>query len=192
MNRWMVTALCGAMAIGCGASNDGGVNTPVDSGVSGGTDVGTMTDRGTTATTDRGTTPTTDRGATTDRGSTTPDSGTPSQFGICGEALNTALCTCGMDANCQQTALNAAFMRSSTCQTCYTNGISACCPDEVMAIQTCATDNGCMDQACLQARCATQFTAANTCLMTAQQSNATCQTAFRRCFGPAFPMIACE
>lgn len=185
MNRWMVMALCGAMAVGCGATNDGGLNVVVDSGVTGGSDVGTSTDRGTTATTDRGT-------ATTDRGTTTRDSGTPSQFGTCGEALNTALCTCGMDAACQQTALAAAFMRSQTCQTCYTSGISACCPDEVAAVQACAQTNGCMDQACLTSMCRTQLAAADACLTSAQQSNPTCQMAFRRCFGPAFPMIACE
>jgi hypothetical protein len=189
MNRWIVAALCSAVIAGCGASNNDGMIVTADSGTAGGADTGTSVDTG--SSTDRGSA-TTDRGsATTDRGSTTTDSGTASAFGACGESLHTALCTCGNNAMCQQTALQNAVQRSSTCQSCYQSALAGCCPAEIMAIQTCAQDNGCMDQACLSAMCATQLRAADTCLQTAQMSNATCQGFFRRCLGDEFPMLTC-
>ena len=102
MNRWMVAALCGAVMVGCGASGTDGMVVATDSGTGGGADTGVRADAGTA--TDRGAT--TDRGTATDRG--TPDAG-PGEFGICGESLHTALCTCGMNATCQQNALNTAI-----------------------------------------------------------------------------------
>lgn len=181
MNRWIVAALCSSLVVGCGASND----TPIvaaDSGTGGAADTGSAVDTGTS--TDRGS-------ATTDRGSATTDTGSASQFGTCGESLHTALCTCGNNAMCQQTALQNALQRSSTCASCYQTALAGCCPTEIMATQTCAQDNGCMDQACLQAMCATQLRAADACLQTAQMSNATCQGFFRRCLGEDFPALQC-
>lgn len=192
MNRWMVMALCGAMAVGCGATNEGGVNPPVDSGVSGGSDTGTsgMTDRGTAAT-DQGTA-TTDRGTTTtDRGTTTRDTGVSSEFGACGQSLREALCACGNDATCQQTAQMNAINRAGACQTCYTNAQTACCPDEYQAILTCAMAMGCADSACAQRMCPTQVSTFLTCFMNGAQGVPACQAEVRRCFGADFPMLTC-
>ena len=181
MNRWIVAALCSSLVVGCGASN-GTPTVVADSGMGGGADTGSPVDTG--ASTDRGS-------ATTDRGSATTDTGAASQFGTCGESLHTALCTCGNNAMCQQTALQNAVQRSTACASCYQTALAGCCPDEIMATQTCATENSCMDQACLQAMCSTQLRAADACLQTAQMSNATCQGFFRRCLGEDFPALQC-
>ncbi|MDB4932899.1 MAG: hypothetical protein JWM10_5383 [Myxococcaceae bacterium] len=185
MNRWMVAALCGAVMVGCGASGTDPMIVATDSGTGGGTDTGARADAG--VVTDRGMA-VTDRGAATDRG--TPDAG-PGEFGVCGQSLHMALCTCGMNASCQQNALNTALMGNATCATCYQTALGGCCPDEIQAIQTCAQDMGCMDQACLTAMCGTQLRAADTCLQSAQMNNATCQMYFQRCLGESFPQLAC-
>ena len=190
MNRWMVLALCGAVVVGCGASNNDGLVVAADSGTTGGTDSGAAVDSG--VSTDRGST-TTDRGTTTtDRGAATADTGTPSAFGTCGMSTHAALCMCGNDMTCQQTALQTALNGNTACRNCYAAGIVGCCPTENDAIQTCAQAAGCTDQACAQRMCATQFNALQTCFQNGLMSNTTCQGLLQQCFGAEFPALACN
>jgi hypothetical protein len=190
MNRWIVAALCSAVIAGCGASNNDGMIVAADSGTASGADTGASVDTG--SSTDRGSA-TTDRGsATTDRGSATTDTGMASEFGRCGMATHTALCMCGNDQMCQQTALQNALGSNTACRTCYAAGITGCCPAENDAIQTCAQAAGCMDQACAQRMCAMQFNALQTCFNNGLMSNTMCQGLLQQCFGAEFPALACN
>jgi hypothetical protein len=180
MNRWMAAAFCGAVMMGCGASDPQIVATDV--GTTSGADTGAPADAGTA--TDRGT-------ATTDRGTATADTGTASEFGACGQSLHDALCMCGSDMTCQQTAQMNAIGRAGACQTCYGNAQVGCCPDQYQAVLTCAQDMGCSDQACAQRMCPTQVQAFLTCFTNGAQSVPACQRQVRMCFGEAFPMVAC-
>ena len=193
MNRWIAAAVCGAVLAGCGASG-GNTQIIVDDAGTTPTDTGSTTvDTGSTAR-DTGTTTSTDRGTTTatDRGTTTSTDAGGGSYGICGQSFHAAICACGQtDQACQTTALQNALM-NSTCATCYQQGITGCCPTQVMAVQTCAQAAGCMDAACAQRMCATQYTALQTCYQNGVQNDATCQGYVQRCFGPTFPQVDCS
>lgn len=170
MIRWTVLALCGAVAIGCGASNNGGAVVVADSGTTGGADTGASVDTGARADTGAAS----DRGsATTDRGSATTDRGTTTggNFGMCNAAAP-AVCRCTMT---NQTCINAALSADMTCAQCLVQNQADCCPTEAMALQTClqGANGTCMgDGACLQRACMTQVTAMQTCQTNRLQNEA--------------------
>ena len=184
MNQSMVLALCGAMVIGCGASNNDETPAP-DSGTTGGTDVVAVVDSG--ISTDRGVAAT-DRGVATERGAATDRGTTPAgNFGMCAAAVP-AFCMCAMT---DDACFNRAVSSDMTCVQCLVQNQADCCPTEAMAVQTCVMGaNGtCMnDQGCLRRACMTQLTALQTCQNTrlereSMAGSGACLAGYLACLG---------
>jgi hypothetical protein len=89
-----------------------------------------------------------------------------------------------MDATCQTNAVN----RNMACAQCVGQAQITCCPMQGMRLQMCIQDNMCADQACVTTNCMARVNELQTCFMTAQQSNMTCQGALAGCFGE-FPIM---
>lgn len=186
MNKYMTAlAVLLVASAACSSSNNTGggftddapaADTPSGGG-DGGADSSTTPPRDAAADRPAGNDAAADRPAT-------PDTGTGTGGGTCGAATVQALCTCGMDANCQTTAVN----RNMACAQCVGQAQLGCCPMQGMRFNTCIQDNMCADQACVQTNCAMQAMALQTCFMTAQQSNMACQEMLAGCFGE-FPIM---
>lgn len=171
----LLMAVCGAVA--CSA-NAGGGNTPTppaDSGTPPADTGSTPTDTGSSTPTDRGTTPPADRGSTMNA--------------PCSPIIP-QLCTCGMNASCQQMALGS----NQSCGMCLAGAIQSCCPAEVTNLTNCVQAMMCgqNDQMCWQMRCPMEFNALNQCNATSQMQaqmtgSGACYDAYVGCFGQ-FPI----
>lgn len=107
--------------------------------------------------------------------------------GMCGAAVRTCFCACGVNAVCQQGCIN----RDQDCGFCVYLAATRCCPAQSEALDRCIDRSMCTDDPCIRERCMGEVGAFEGCFASKQMSEPACQRELRGCLGSDYPQVRC-